>query len=1306
VQCNGIYGGHVACFAVSGTNLFAGTYNGGVYLSTNNGTSWTAINNGLNESFVYALAVSGTNIFAGTNGGVFLSTNNGASWTTANNGLTSGYANTFAVSGTNLFAGASGYGVYLSTNNGTSWTLVNNGLINLYINVLTVSGTKLFAGTSSGGVFLSTNNGTSWTAKNNGLTNYQVNALAISGSNLFAGTWGDNGIYLSTNNGTSWTTVNNGLTSSSVNALAVSGINIFAGTYSGTYGGVYLSTNNGTSWTAINNGIANQTILSFAVSGASIFTGTDGGGIYLSTNNGTNWTTVNNGLTSRAVSEFIISGTNLLAGTDGGGIYLSTNNGTSWITVNNGLTDLNVKALVVSGTNLFAGGRGVFLSTNNGTSWTAVNNGLTNINVSSLAVSGTNLFAGTSSGGVFLSTNNGTSWTAKNNGLTNPYINVLAVSEINLFTGNYGGGVFLSTNNGSSWTAVNNGLTNLDVYALVISGTNIFAGTDSSGVFLSTNNGASWTPKNNGLTNPYINVLAVSGTNLFTGTFGNGVYLSTNSGTSWTIINQGFNIIPSVISLLNANNYIFGGTSNNSVWKRPLSDFNSFQAPSNLTYDTINNRLVWTLSPSSNVANYLVYKKGNDNIWKSVADSGGMLNSNQNYYNIQTSGFNYYKVAAISTIGDTAKCDSVYVSRGYVLRRWNTDTIESFKVKRNGFRFGNEESINGEPILWNSSWYSQFYYSYPPYPLSFFFYNSSDYPDWPLFTNVYGRNKCYHYYLKAGNILDSSFIRKSVKKWRDIIYNPVPSRWRGACFGMAASSLLAFYKNASFYNQFPIINNVDNIYDLSPSSGISKIVNWLHQTQYFDGTAGRYCLPVDSAGQTPVIVLNNIESRFSKTISSGKLNEILAIYYEGRGGHAVVPYAIENINDSIKYLYIYDNEHPGNDTAHLTINTISNSCIYNINNCQIKRMFLVGSLESFLGEQTFEKEIQKSYSNKNMLNDSILFFNSIYSSTFYLNTNGDTISGYRITDSSFVGNKNLGFSPMTDGRANPPIYYKIPFTNYLKVILKDFVSSGRTSFLSFDIDSTTSYKIERTDSIQSNQSDIFLIDNGYFSFVNTNPSQKKINMLSIITENLGSKKEKTFDIGNFKMMQYDTVFIKKNNDNLVLKSTGASKIYTLRLNYVDTLGNKTFYNPNIYIAENSTHIIVPIWDSIKTKPVKIFVDIGNNGTIDDTLFISDTATTKITNTNNEIPYKYELYQNYPNPFNPITKIKFDVPKATKVSIRIYDILGREIECLVNEYVQPGKYSYDFNANNLSSGVYFYRLQTGDYTNIKKMVLLK
>jgi len=92
--------------------------------------------------------------------------------------------------------------------------------------------------------------------------------------------------------------------------------------------------------------------------------------------------------------------------------------------------------------------------------------------------------------------------------------------------------------------------------------------------------------------------------------------------------------------------------------------------------------------------------------------------------------------------------------------------------------------------------------------------------------------------------------------------------------------------------------------------------------------------------------------------------------------------------------------------------------------------------------------------------------------------------------------------------------------------------------------------------------------------------------------------------------------------------------------------------------------------------------------------------------NTEIPSSYSLKQNYPNPFNPSTTIKFDLPKLSNVKITVYDITGKEIEVLVNEKLQSGTYQTNWNASNFSSGVYFYRLQTEDFSETKKLILLK
>ncbi|MBS1518172.1 MAG: T9SS type A sorting domain-containing protein [Bacteroidetes bacterium] len=102
----------------------------------------------------------------------------------------------------------------------------------------------------------------------------------------------------------------------------------------------------------------------------------------------------------------------------------------------------------------------------------------------------------------------------------------------------------------------------------------------------------------------------------------------------------------------------------------------------------------------------------------------------------------------------------------------------------------------------------------------------------------------------------------------------------------------------------------------------------------------------------------------------------------------------------------------------------------------------------------------------------------------------------------------------------------------------------------------------------------------------------------------------------------------------------------------------------------------------------------------------DTATVSINQISQIVPDRYELNQNYPNPFNPSTKINFSIPRTGFVSLKVFDISGREAADLVNEVLSPGEYEYKFNASNLSSGIYFYVFKSEQFTETKRMMLIK
>jgi photosystem II stability/assembly factor-like uncharacterized protein len=122
-----------------------------------------------------------------------------------------------------------------------------------------------------------------------------------------------------------------------------------------------------------------------------------------------------------------------------------------------------------------------------------------------------------------------------------------------------------------------------------------------------------------------------------------------------------------------------------------------------------------------------------------------------------------------------------------------------------------------------------------------------------------------------------------------------------------------------------------------------------------------------------------------------------------------------------------------------------------------------------------------------------------------------------------------------------------------------------------------------------------------------------------------------------------------------------------------------------------------------------FVDSLNGYAVGDGGVIIKTTNggiTAITPISSEIPNSFMLYQNYPNPFNPSTSIKFQIPKSGFATLRIYDALGMEIYTLINEQLNPGIYDVKWNASSYPSGVYFYRLTSGNFTDTKKLIFAK
>jgi hypothetical protein len=132
------------------------------------------------------------------------------------------------------------------------------------------------------------------------------------------------------------------------------------------------------------------------------------------------------------------------------------------------------------------------------------------------------------------------------------------------------------------------------------------------------------------------------------------------------------------------------------------------------------------------------------------------------------------------------------------------------------------------------------------------------------------------------------------------------------------------------------------------------------------------------------------------------------------------------------------------------------------------------------------------------------------------------------------------------------------------------------------------------------------------------------------------------------------------------------------------------------IVSNGSNGAIVVWQDYRS---------GNNFDIYESGF-NTTGLVAITNNETTTPNSFTLSQNYPNPFNPSTKVDFSIPKSSFVKLTINDVLGKEKSILVNEQLSAGSYSVNFNASSLPSGVYFYKIIAGSFTDSKKMILIK
>ncbi len=447
---NGPYGGQIRSIAidpVSSTTIYVGGY-GGVYKSTNGGSSWAAANTGFSYNaaphlVVDAVAVSRSNpsiLFAAEINGVYKSIDAGASWSVAGDALIGSRVLTLAIdpADANRVYVSANNGIYRSSDGGSTWVRSVSGLNGTTPYVIAIAPGAVYVGTSNG-VFKSVDGGLSWATANvgfalSGSSNFTFGVVVDpqTPATVYANPRGQ--MYKSVDSGANWTALGVSAYYLAVDAQSPNTL------YAGGFGGIFRSTNGGASWTAINTGLTytnTSTADVFAVAvdsraGGGVFVGTEGG-VFRSTNGGSNWAASNAGLTNVIVNAVAIdplTPTTMYAGTRNLGVFKSSDGGASWVNASNGLNVLQgssnwVASLAIdpvtpttiyAGTNYF-----VYKSVDGGATWRPSDTGMASrLMTPALAIDPSNpqiVVAGTLNGGIYRSTNAGASWTTVSAGL-------------------------------------------------------------------------------------------------------------------------------------------------------------------------------------------------------------------------------------------------------------------------------------------------------------------------------------------------------------------------------------------------------------------------------------------------------------------------------------------------------------------------------------------------------------------------------------------------------------------------------------------------------------------------------------------------------------------------------------------------------------------------------------------------------------------------------------------------------------------------------------------------------------------------
>ena len=580
-------------------------------------------------------------------------------------------------------------------------------------------------------------------------------------------------------------------------------------------------------------------------------------------------------------------------------------------------------------------------------------------------------------------------------------------------------------------------------------------------------------------------------------------------------------------------------------------------------------------------------------------------------------------------IEDSANPNNVIYSdlfkiKGYALSRITSDDqYDFFLTLRDAWQFPNIAEN-----LWPESWWKQYDYvnGIDPYTGQVFpaFFaspsinaKSNDFTDWPLFVRTFGEDECYH------NTQLGHYKAKALRHWR-----AWKDEWNGSCHGFCMSSLICFDNKDYFLAMFPDLPDFGTLYSVEINDEYRKVINLLMLRQ--SGKDQWAAIVENYNKSTPRTVLDELrallrsETREYKTLHIEHLTE--------PWGHAIVPYRIETANQPGKFdVRIYDCNYPGPNEK-LTIDVVQNSWSADKYQGWGGHIYLTGPISIYDGSTVppLVYSNKMSAENRSVIEQYTAFYNTSHSHISIHNSKGERIGYADSVVTREMGNATP-IIPVT-GQFHPPIGYRVPAGGY--AIEMSSFSDSITYFTFFS--DTLIYDCTRMDAL-SNQTDQFEFGDE-FSIKNPDSAPKTFHFEASIIE---LDNDKVIEVQNFEMNQNNSMkFNVIDREDMNIINTGSKKTYNLGLRFTSAAENMVFKHQGIALETNSSYRISPTWENLESEPVKIYIDLGNDGLIDDTLLISNEYT-DVGET--QIPLvieDYQAYQNYPNPFNPSTTISW------------------------------------------------------------------